>query len=99
MIPLTIGLVGLATYAIRASLFVWPRFTSSPRAQRVLRRVPAAILPTLAISALHAPAATGSSLRLVAAVLAAVVAWRTRNVLATLALGMVALWLLRAVVP
>jgi len=37
--------------------------------------------------------------RLIAALLAGFVAWRTRNMVATIGTGMVGLWLLKAVVP
>lgn len=91
---LTIVLVGLATYAIRASLFVWPTATSSPRVQQVLRRVPAAILPVLVVSTLNASTPTALPERTLAALAAAAVAWRTHDVTATLVVGMAALWLL-----
>jgi len=39
------------------------------------------------------------NVRLLAGVLAALVAWRTKNVLLTIAVGMVALWVLQVVVP
>jgi branched-subunit amino acid transport protein len=36
--------------------------------------------------------------RLIAGVIAALVAWRTKNVVLTIAIGMIALWVLSAIV-
>jgi branched-subunit amino acid transport protein len=68
--------------------------------QRVLRFVPAAVLAALTIPALlrvdgSVDVAFGNH-RLVAGSVAALIAWRTRNVLATITTGMAALWILDA---
>ena len=67
--------------------------------QRALRFVPPAvfaaiIVPELTAGGLAVLSAAGA-VRLSAAMLAAVVAWRTRSVLLTISTGMAALWLLR----
>ena len=67
--------------------------------QRALRFVPPAvfaaiIVPELTAGGLAVLSAAGA-VRLSAAMLAAVVAWRTRSVLLTIITGMAALWLLR----
>lgn len=66
-------------------------------ARRALRLIPAAVMAALVAPALTHP---GASLdlwndRLLAGVIAAVVAWRTKNVLATISVGMTVLWLLQ----
>ncbi|MCH9688036.1 MAG: AzlD domain-containing protein [Deltaproteobacteria bacterium] len=92
---LAIVLVGACTYALRAVPLVAPRPGATHRSS-ALRRVPAAILPVLVASTLMGAGAEGIDVRLGAAAIAVAVAWRTRNVAATLGLGMVALWLLQA---
>ncbi len=93
----TIIIVGLCTYALRSSLLLAPRGEQPNGIRRALRRVPAAILPLLVVSTMMAGAdRSGFELRLAAAAIAAAVAWRTRSVGATLAVGMVALWVLEA---
>ena len=67
-------------------------------ARRALRLIPAAVLAALIAPALTHPGG-GLDLwneRLLAGVIAALVAWRTKNVLATISVGMAALWLLQA---
>lgn len=100
---LTIAIVciGAATFALRLSLIgLSGRVTLPPLAVRALRYVPVA-----ALTALVVPEVIGSSSgwglllhnpRLWAAVAAALVAWRTRNVLLTVVVGMAVLWLLTA---
>lgn len=92
------------TLAFRASfVFLFGRLDEvPPRVEQVLRYVPAAVLAALVAPAL---AYAGDSLalsvgnhRLVAGLLAAVVAWRTENMFATLAVGMGALWALEYLV-
>jgi len=95
--------LGVGTLAIRASFLV-PHGDRqpSPFLARVLRLVPAAVLSALATPALFysdgvfSPSPTNE--RLVAGTIAALVAWRTRNVSITLVVGMVVLWVMKAVV-
>jgi branched-subunit amino acid transport protein len=61
-----------------------------PSVERILRQIPPAALASLVVPALLRPHGELDlfSPRLVAGLVAAVVAWRTRNVAATLAVGM-----------
>jgi branched-subunit amino acid transport protein len=97
---LTIIAIGVLTYAIRLSfILVLDQQTFPPLLQRALRLVPAAvlsalILPDLLIQHDQLNFSLGNP-RLVAGVVAALVAWRTRNVLLTVGLGMTLLFLLQ----
>jgi branched-subunit amino acid transport protein len=100
---LLIGM-GLVTYAIRLSLIVLiGRVDVPPLIQRALRFVPPAVLSAIIFPELLRPGGTldlsPGNVRLLAGVLAAGVAWRTKNVLLTIGVGMVALWVLQAVIP
>ena len=68
---------------------------------RALRFVPAAALAALVFPALTHPAGqldiTLNNFRLLAGLGGAIVAWRTKNVLLTILVGMVILWALEAV--
>lgn len=103
--PLTLGFVivgmGIATYAIRLSLIpLLGRFTVPPLVQRALRFVPPAVLSALIFPELLLPGGTVmvsfGNPRLLAGVLAGVVAWKSKNVLLAIAVGMAALWVLQA---
>ena len=90
-----IVLAGAGTFAMRASFLVLAdRLTRVPPAvQRMLRQIPPAALASLVVPALLRPEGHLDLLhpRLAAGVLAAAVAWRTRNVALTLAVGMAVL--------
>ncbi len=96
----TIIIIGLLTLSIRLSFIVFMhRMRISPTVQKALRFVPVAVL-----SALIAPALfysngslniTLSNSRLIAGVLAILVAWRTKNVLLTIFSGMACLLILQ----
>lgn len=93
----TIAVIGAVTYAIRLSFVaLFGRLDDvPPRLERALRFVPAAVLGALVLPALVVVQPDGGALRadrLVAGGLAAGVAWRTEDVLATMVVGMVALW-------
>jgi branched-subunit amino acid transport protein len=95
--------IGLLTFATRLSLIAaLGRVTIPPGVARALRLVPVAVLSAIILPALvlanGTPALTLHNTRLVAGALAVVVAWTTRNALLTIATGMVALWVLQAVV-
>ena len=89
------------TWSIRASFMVLfgSIETIPPFVLRVLRLIPAAVLAAIAAPSLtHASGEFDlTTARFFAGVIAAVVAWRTKNVLATITVGMAALWILRAV--
>lgn len=106
--PGTIWLVivaaGAGTLALRLSfILLFGRIdTVPPRVVGVLRFVPAAVLAALVAPALVAlSASTGGPVeavydpaKVVAGGVAAVVAWQTENVLATIGVGMAVLWAL-----
>jgi branched-subunit amino acid transport protein len=91
--------VGVATYTLRLSLIgLAGRVNLPARVERGLRFVPVAALTALVTPDLLG-GASGTALlthnpRLWAGLVAIIVAWRTRNVLLTVAVGMTALWLL-----
>lgn len=93
--------IGLLTFAIRFSfVFLFGRVdTVPPRVERALRYVPAAVLAALVIPSLvtleGSAEATLADGRLVAGGVAAAVAWRTEDVLATVGVGMGVLWAVR----
>lgn len=97
---ITIIGMGLITYAIRVTpIVLLERFGLSDTLRQALRFVPAAVLSAIIFPELILPGGTldlslGNE-RLLAGLLATLVAWRTRNVLLTIASGMVALWLLQ----
>jgi branched-subunit amino acid transport protein len=95
-----VGVVGVGTWLLRLSFVaLLARVeTVPPAVTRILRLIPAAVL-----AAITAPAITNAggsfdlgTARFAAGVLAAFVAWRTRNVAATIGVGMVSLWVLQA---
>jgi len=103
--PLTLGLIicsmGVVTYAIRLSLIVLlGRVAVPPLVQRALRFVPPAVLSAIIFPELLRPAGTLTLFlgnpRLLAGILAALVVWRSRNVLLAIAVGMSALWIFQA---
>jgi branched-subunit amino acid transport protein len=98
---IAIALSGAGTYAMRASFLAYAHrlATVPPGVQRLLRQIPPAALASIVIPALVRPHAHLDlwQPRLAAGILAAVVAWRTRNVALTLFVGMAALMLLNAV--
>lgn len=89
--------MGIITYLERASFFMLlGRWEMPALLTRSLRFTPAAVL-----SALVLPAVVYNSgefdvslgnLRLIAAVVASLVAWYTKNILLTIAAGMISLW-------
>ena len=94
--------IGVLTYAIRLSfILALDRLAVPPLAQRALRLVPPAVLsalifPDLLIHDGTVDLSIGNA-RLVAGVIAALVAWRTHNVFLTVGLGIYTLR--RIVVP
>ena len=98
-IPILVA--GLLTYATRLSFIVLlGRIELSPRFVRALKYVPPAVLSAIVFPELllHSGRLDFSfgNFRLLAGVLAALVAWRTRSVLLPIAAGMAALLLLQA---
>nr|WP_256469948.1 AzlD domain-containing protein [Natronosalvus vescus] len=96
---------GVGTFALRLSfILLFGRLSEvPPRVIGVLRFVPAAVLAALvvpAILSLEVDPTIGLEFEwptLIAGTIAAVVAWRTENVLATIGVGMLVLWTLQLV--
>ena len=98
---LTIVGAGVVTFALRLSFIaLLGRVEISPFLRSALRFVPAAVLTAVVIPLLfYVDGALEISLgneRLLAGLVAAVIAWRSRNVLFTLGGGMATLWVLQA---
>jgi branched-subunit amino acid transport protein len=97
---LVIGITGLITFAIRLSFIVFFDKKDYPAAlQRWLRYVPAAvfaaiIFPEVFVREGSIDISYGNP-RMIAGFLAALVAWRTKNVLLTILAGMVSLLIIQ----
>jgi branched-subunit amino acid transport protein len=66
---------------------------------RALRYIPTAVLTAIIVPAVLLPEGQikiGSNAFLLAAIVAVLVAWRTKNMLLTIVIGMASLWILRA---
>ncbi|WP_255191482.1 AzlD domain-containing protein [Natronobeatus ordinarius] len=93
--------VGVATYLIRLSfIHLFGRINEvPPRVKLFLKFVPAAVLAALVAPQLISIGPTVQETlvdeRLLAGVVAGVVAWWTEDILATIVAGMVALWTLQ----
>lgn len=97
----TMILAGIVTFYLRYSFIGYYNRMRVPEWFRhALRFVPAAVLSALVWKAIvfygGAYQLSWGNERLFAALIAAVVAWRSKNVIATTAVGMVALWILQA---
>lgn len=95
-------LIGVGTVLLRGSVVVLAERMGDvpPRVQEVLRMIPAASLAALVTPALFRPEGTLDLLspELLAGVLAVAVAWRTKNLFATIVVGLVAVVLLGLVI-
>lgn len=95
---LIILLAALVTLAERASFLVTKGETPlPPLIKRTLKYVPAAVFAAIALPALAQPSLVALGpldVRLLAGLIAAFVAWRSRNVTLTFVVGMLALWAL-----
>jgi branched-subunit amino acid transport protein len=104
MLWITILILGLMTFALRLSFILLEgRVTMPQTMRRALEFVPPAVLSAIIAPelVLHGGALDVSpgNARLLAGALAALVAWRTRNVLLTIGVGMAALLALRFLLP
>ncbi len=93
-------IIGLITYAIRLSCIGLLGQREMPALLlKALRFVPIAVLPAIILPQLflrnNTLVLSVQNPRWIAGILAAIVAWRTRNVLLTILVGMVALWVLQ----
>ncbi len=90
--------MGLITYGLRLlPVLLVERIGIGHTARQALRFVPTAVLSAIIFPELFMPGGqldiSLGNARLLAGLLAVIVAWRTRNVLWTIAIGMAALWL------
>jgi len=93
--------MGLLTYTLRLSMIVvFGRIEIPDLLRRALRFVPSAVLAAFVAPELLRPGGTLSyslaNPRLVAGIVASLVAWRSRSVSLTVAVGMALLWILQA---
>ena len=97
-----VGVIGVFAYLMRLSFVGTLGARSMPAwAERPLRYVAPAVLAALVLPAVmvrdgFVDVLPASNPRFLAALIAAVVAWRTKNVAAVVVVGMVSLWLLQA---
>lgn len=101
---ITFLIIGLLTFGIRLSFIGFLGGARiAPLLQRALRFVPVAVLSALIAPALFFANNTLNlsigNARLLAGLLAILVAWRTKNVLLTIVVGMACLWILQALLP
>ena len=88
--------VGLVTFATRLSfILLFGRFSVPPGLQRALRFVPPAALTAIILPELLAPGGTVNislnNVRLLAGLVAIIVAWRSKNIFLTILIGMAVL--------
>lgn len=93
--------MGIVTFGIRLTPIVLLGRVDIPIVvQRALRFVPPAVLSAIILPELLQPKGefdlSLGNARLIAGVIAMLVAWRTKNVVLTIAAGMIALWILQA---
>jgi branched-subunit amino acid transport protein len=99
---LTMIAIGIATFALRLSfIYLFGRVEIPGLVIQALRYVPPAVLSAIVFPELLMPAgqlnlSLGNG-RLIAGFLAALVAWRTKNVVLTILTGMVALYIWMAI--
>ena len=91
--------VGILTFLIRFSFIaLLERWQTPAMAQRALRFVPVAVLTAIIIPELVLNTGTlnlsPANPRLLAALVAVLVAWRTKNIVMTILIGMAAFWLM-----
>lgn len=99
---LTVLGMGLVTYLTRLTpMWLYNHLEIPLWVQQAMRYVPTSVLTAIIFTEVLVPNGTlDISLhngRLLAALLAAIAAWRTGNVLITIAVGMIALWILQGV--
>jgi branched-subunit amino acid transport protein len=97
---LLIAAMGAITYGLRLSMIVLlGRLEVPPALLRALRYVPAAVFAALIGPAMARPGGhlwlSPANPYLLAGVLAAAVAWRTKSMVLTILLGIAALWVMR----
>ena len=99
---ITIFMAGAITYLIRLSfIFLFSRLVIPSWLKQALRFIPPAVLTAIIFSEIFMYQGSlqlnfGNS-RLLAGLVAIFVAWRTKNAVLTIILGMAALWILQAI--
>jgi branched-subunit amino acid transport protein len=101
---ITLIIVGLITYGIRLSMIALIGNRELPvQFQRFLRLVPTAVLSALVFPEVmlkdNSFFLSPMNFKLIAAAVAVLVAWRSRNTLLTIVAGMATLLILQAVFP
>lgn len=94
-------LLAMGTFALRLSfIYLFGKVEMPGWLRRALRFVPASVLAALVFPALTYPNGTLDltldNVRLLAGIGGALVAWRTKNVLLTILVGMILFWILQA---
>ncbi|HEY6100463.1 MAG TPA: AzlD domain-containing protein [Anaeromyxobacter sp.] len=97
-----LAVAGLLTFATRLSfVLLFAHVTVPPLLVHALRFVPPAVLSAIVASEIFvhdgAPDLSPGNLRLLAGAVAALVAWRTRNVFLTIGVGMAVLWIAQSI--
>ena len=100
---LIIAGMGLVTYTIRLAQIALLERIEMPRLMRQALRfvTPAVLSAIVSVELLRPGGSLDASLgnpRLLAGALATLIAWRTRSVLLTIGAGMLALWILQALI-
>ena len=101
---LTILSMGIVTFLTRLSfILAWGKFEMPPLVRRSLRYVPPAVLSAIILPELLRPNSAPIDLSLgnarwIAGLVAALIAWRTRNALLTILIGMIVFWVMGLVV-
>ena len=98
---LLIFAIGLGTFLLRfIFIYLFGKIEMPDWLRRALRFVPAAALAALVFPALTHPAGhldlSLNNFRLLAGLGGAIVAWKTRNILLTILIGMVLMWIFEA---
>ena len=93
--------IAVGTFSLRFSfIYLFGKIGMPDWLRSALRFVPASVLAALVFPALTHPAGvldlSLGNVRLLAGLGGALVAWRTKNVLLTIAVGMVLFWILQA---
>ena len=94
--------LAVGTYALRLSfIYLFGKIEMPDWLRRALRFVPASVLAALVLPALTYPNGTLDlslgNVRLLAGIGSALVAWKTKNVLWTIVVGMALFWALQAI--
>ncbi len=100
--PVVLAL-GIGTFLIRFSfILIMDKLTLPDAVHRMLRFIPASVLTALIVPAVFLHGSSVISFegweRAVAAFIAVLVAWKTKNVLATISVGMLVFWGLQAMI-